>query len=74
MSTIEIRKKVHEFIDESDDNIINAVYALLKAYHNESAPNVSIEQYNKELNEAEARIDKGEFITQEELEKEIKKW
>ncbi|MFT3748712.1 MAG: hypothetical protein QM768_10360 [Agriterribacter sp.] len=35
---------------------------------------VSIEQYNKELEEAKRQIESGNFITQEELEKEIKQW
>ncbi|MCC6516706.1 MAG: hypothetical protein IT275_10175 [Chitinophagales bacterium] len=33
---------------------------------------ISIEQYNKELEAAEARIDAGEFYTQEEIENMIK--
>jgi hypothetical protein len=35
---------------------------------------ISIEQYNRELNEAEERIDRGDFFTQEEVEKMAKEW
>ena len=35
---------------------------------------ISLEQYNKELDEANARIDNGEFYTQEEAEKIMNKW
>ncbi|MCO5240771.1 MAG: hypothetical protein M9904_12035 [Chitinophagaceae bacterium] len=35
---------------------------------------VSIEQYNRELEEAMERINRGEFTTLEELEKEMKTW
>ncbi|MCF6308319.1 MAG: hypothetical protein L3J09_10210 [Flavobacteriaceae bacterium] len=35
---------------------------------------ISVEQYNKELDEAEARIENGEFYTQEEVEKMMEKW
>lgn len=35
---------------------------------------VSIEQYNREIDEAMRRIDAGEFITQEDLEKEAEQW
>ena len=35
---------------------------------------VSIEQYNRELEDAERQIEIGNFITQEDLEKEIKQW
>lgn len=33
---------------------------------------ISIEQYNKELDAAEARIDAGEYYTQDEIENMIK--
>ena len=35
---------------------------------------VSIEQYNRELDEAMERIGRGEFTTLEALEKEMQKW
>ena len=35
---------------------------------------ISPEQYNRELEEAENRIDNGEFFTQDEVEKIVKKW
>jgi hypothetical protein len=35
---------------------------------------ISIEQYNRELEEAEARITRGEFYTQEEVERMAKEW
>ena len=35
---------------------------------------INFQQYNKEIDEAMARIDGGEFTTQESLEKEALKW
>ena len=35
---------------------------------------INFQQYNKEIDEAMARIDAGEFTTQESLEKEAAKW
>jgi hypothetical protein len=35
---------------------------------------ISIEQYNREMNEAEAEFDRGEFYSQDDLEKMAKKW
>jgi predicted transcriptional regulator len=40
----------------------------------ESHRRVSIEQYNRELEEANARIDAGEYVTHEEVKKESKSW
>ena len=33
---------------------------------------ISVEQYNRELEEAETEIERGEFITQEELKKQMR--
>lgn len=35
---------------------------------------ISVEQYNKEIDEAIARVEAGEFYTQEEVEKMSKEW
>jgi hypothetical protein len=35
---------------------------------------VSIEQYNKEIDDAMERVGKGEYTTFEDLEKEMKSW
>ena len=35
---------------------------------------ISIEQYNQELQEAEAEYEKGEYTAHEEFAKQIKKW
>ncbi|WKZ61066.1 MAG: hypothetical protein QY309_06170 [Cyclobacteriaceae bacterium] len=43
-------------------------YALKNEGH------ISIEQYNKELDEAELRVAKGEFYSQHEVEKMAKEW
>ncbi len=40
----------------------------------EETQRISIEQYNKEINEALEQVKAGKFITQEELEKEMEKW
>lgn len=40
----------------------------------ESHRSVSIEQYNRELEEANIRINAGEYVTHEEVKKESKSW
>jgi L-lactate utilization protein LutC len=40
----------------------------------EKSRRISVTQYNKELAEAEKRIAQGQFITQESLREEAKKW
>ena len=74
MSTIEIREKLHKYIDSSEDDIIAAVFAFFKTYNNipKNEP-LDIAEYNNDINEAMAEIDRGEFNTQEEVEAIIKK-
>ena len=44
------------------------------AKDNEPLERVSLQQYNRELDEAIERINKGEFTTLEQLEKEMQSW
>jgi hypothetical protein len=40
----------------------------------ENTKRVSIAQYNRELEAAEERINRGQFVTQDSLRKEAEKW
>ena len=62
-SVIEALTKVN------DINLIQKVKDMLKQENS-----ISIEQYNKELDEADAEIDRGEFTTHQELKREMKEW
>ena len=79
MGTEELRKKVHSYIDRADDRFLKMVNALAKSYEDEEdytlpGPPMDLETYRRRINEARAQIDAGEYITQEELEKEMEKW
>lgn len=73
MTTSEIRQKLHQYIDESEEKKVQAIYTLLEEEITNGG-HISIEQYNKEIEEAEAEIENGEYITHEELKKQIKQW
>jgi hypothetical protein len=74
MSTIAIREKLHQYIDNSEDDIINAVFALFKTYNNTPKMNSEdIAEYNKDIDDAMAEIDKENFHTHSEVESMIKK-
>ena len=53
--------------------VIRMLKTLLKNRKGE-LQQTTIEQYNKELEAADRQIDKGWFVTQKELEKEMQKW
>lgn len=50
-----------------------SILSVIKSFV-EPAERVSIEQYNKEIDEAVARVDSGEFYTHEEVERISKEW
>ncbi len=72
METIAARKYaiIEKVMHLSEEELIELETSLLKF----SEKPISIEQYNQELEEAEAEIDRGEFFSQEEVEEMAKKW
>ena len=72
-----LEKEWQSYFVQLNETEKKSVLQMLKVFfkpHKEIAERISIEQYNKELDEAEKQIEAGNFITQEELEKEMKKW
>lgn len=52
METLNIRQKLHQFIDSIEEKKAEAIYTLFEEEINQSE-GMSIGQYNKELEEAE---------------------
>ena len=73
MTTLVIRKKLSAYLQVADDKKVKAMYALLED-DIKMGESVSIQQYNKEIDEAELEYQNGDFITHEAMLKEIKKW
>ena len=64
---------IKELQQVEDISLLKTLKAVLH-YGLKNEGRISIEQYNRELEEAEAEIDRGEFITHEELKKQMKAW
>ena len=64
---------IKELMQVEDISLIQAIKAVLH-YGLKNEGRISIEQYNRELEEAEARINRGNYFTQEEVEKMAKEW
>ena len=64
---------IKELQQVEDLSLLQAIKAVLH-YGLKNEGRISLEQYNRELEEAEARIDRGDFFTQEEVEKMAKEW
>ncbi len=64
---------IKELQQVEDISLLQAIRAVLH-YGLKNEGRISVEQYNRELEEAEARIDRGDFFTQDEVEKMAKEW
>lgn len=68
-------KWIHKELDNvTDPTFIEAIKSMLKYSKKISSERISIEQYNKEIDEAERDIENGNYYTQEEVEKMAKEW
>ena len=73
MTTVAIRKKLVDYMKVADDKKVKAMYALFED-DIEQEGSISIEQYNKEIDEAMKEIKRGEVYTHEEVVKMSKNW
>lgn len=70
MSSIEIRKELHDYIDNSSDEIIASVFAMLKTYNDiEKNKTEDLEEYNSEIENARKEIENGIYSTHEDAAK-----
>ena len=73
---MDLEARKYQFIQKLSDvneSLFEQLENLLKKGTKEPK-RISIEQYNKEIDEAILQVKKGEFYTQEEVEKMAKKW
>ena len=68
-----IHQKLHEFIDKIGERKVQAIYTIFEE-EIDKTESTTLEQYNKEINEAEQEFESGAFISQEEMLKQIKQW
>lgn len=59
--------------EKEKKSVVQMIKTFLQGKQEAVQP-INFQQYNKEIDEATARIDAGEFTTQESLEKEAAKW
>jgi len=72
-----LERELLQYILQLDEAEKKSVLQTLKTFlkgRERKVPRVSIEQYNKEIDEAIARVEAGEYYTQEEVERMAKEW
>jgi len=67
MSTLEIKKELHEFIDKGDASTIRGFYDMLKSYLYQA-------ENDKMIAEAEADIKAGRVLTHQEVKDIVATW
>lgn len=61
-------------IEQLDDISLVRVLKSMLHYGLKNEGRISIEQYNREIEEADAEIEHGDFLSHEEAMKEIRSW
>jgi hypothetical protein len=59
---------------EQKQSILSVMKSFLKAKENLDERRISVEQYNKEIDTALAKVKGGDFYTHEEMEKMSEEW
>ncbi len=70
-------RELFQYILQLDEAEKKSVLQMLKTFlkgREGNVSHISIEQYNKEIDEAIARVEAGEYYTQEEVETMAKAW
>lgn len=69
-----------KYISQADDHFIQLVYQMIKrdkkgiVLHTTEGKPLTPEQYKAEIDEARKQYEKGDYITQQELEQKTKNW
>ena len=76
MTTATIKKQVDNYLPLLSSKQQALVLDMIKSFLNvdNDAKRISRKQYNKELNEAVARIEKGNSVSHKDALKELSKW
>jgi hypothetical protein len=67
---------IEKLKETNDEMLLKAIHNLIEEAQkrDEYYLGETIEEYNRELDEAKSRVESGKFITQEDLEKDASKW
>ncbi|SFD80068.1 hypothetical protein [Flavobacterium phragmitis] len=81
MGALELRESVLEYINAADERLLKVVKAVIESYQEEEIVAFSIDgkpvtrsEYKTELANVKLEIERGEYISQKDLEKESENW
>ncbi|MDO8928070.1 MAG: hypothetical protein Q7W54_03690 [Bacteroidota bacterium] len=81
MGVAELKQELHNYIDHADERFLKMVYAMSREYkatlpigYNVDGTPITPKELAQRVTSASKRVKSGDFITQEEIEKEIENW
>jgi hypothetical protein len=81
MGVVELKKELHNYIDHADEQFLKMVYAMSREYKAPTVIGYKIDgtpitrkELAQRVTSASKRVKSGDFITQDEVEKEIENW
>lgn len=81
MGVHKLREELHDYINQADERFLKMVHAMSKVYqkptmvgYNVDGSPITKENLVKRARDASKRVKSGDFISQEELEKEVDNW
>jgi len=76
MTISAIDKEMHDYFMQLNETEKKSVVQMIKTFlqGRKELERISIEQYNKEIEEAESEIERGESYSHEEVVKMSKRW
>ena len=77
----ELKEELHNYIDHADERFLKMVYAMSREYkaptvigYNVDGPPITRKELAQRVTSASKRVKSGNFITQEDIEKEVENW
>ena len=81
MGVPELRKELLDYINQADERFLKMVYAMSKEYrkpavvgYNVDGSPITKEDLVKRVTSASKRVKSGDFVSQEDVEKEVENW
>ena len=76
-----MRKELHDYINHADERFLKMIYSMSKEYeestitgYNVDGTSITQHRLVKRVKAASQRVKSGDFLTQEEIEKEVENW
>ena len=81
MGVPELRNELHDFINRADERFLKMMYAMSREYnkpvivgYNTDGSPISQQNLRNRVRAASKRVKSGDFLTQEEVDKEVENW